>query len=64
MIEGHYKILTTLSIEEATVLQELSKKLQIPEERIMIQALRIFQLVQSGGFNLVEVNPLRKYIEQ
>lgn len=54
------KINLDLNDKEILALQELSKKLDLPKEKVLIQALRTYQAITLGHYELKEVNPLSK----
>lgn len=44
--------------KEAKALEELSNQLDLSQDRVMIQALRLYQAVHRGGMKVVEVDPM------
>lgn len=51
-------MMVPLTADEQRALDELAVKMDLPPWRVMIQALRQYQLVASGRYRLVEVNPV------
>lgn len=47
-----------LTLEELEVLDKLANKLNLSYQNVLRQALRIYQLIDSGHSKLVETNPL------
>lgn len=46
--------------KELKVIKDLSEKLELTEEQVIRQSLRIYQVVSEGLFRLEEVNPRPK----
>jgi len=47
-----------LSDKEYKVLQEISELQGLPEQNVLVQGLRIYQLIVFNKFKLVDNNPL------
>ena len=54
------EIKINLNDKEYKALQELSKAMDLPEEKILIQGLRLYQCISLGKYQLREINPLPK----
>lgn len=45
---NHFYIMVPLKRDEAEVLREFATEMDIPQEKVLIQALRVFQMYRQG----------------
>ncbi len=54
------KISLNLNDRELLALEEISRKMDLPKEKVLIQALRTYQAITLGHCELKKINPLSK----